>query len=79
MKKVRDDLEKGYKVDLIVTTKRGQEPLPLNEMQRRLEEMANDLSSVSKEWKGRDVRKSVGVLSLQGIPNTLTRAEVSEQ
>ncbi|TFK74354.1 hypothetical protein BDN72DRAFT_833265 [Pluteus cervinus] len=68
MKKMREDLEKGYKVDLVLTIKRGSLPtLPTpKEMNARLDEILNQFADVAKEWKAREVRKTAAVLSLQG-------------
>lgn len=64
--KARSYLEKGCKVDIVFASKKGQ-PLPKpKEMQVRLQDIASELTDVSKEWKVREVSSTMRVISLQG-------------
>ncbi|KAH7924824.1 hypothetical protein BV22DRAFT_1090180 [Leucogyrophana mollusca] len=68
--KARSELEKGYRVDIVIAPKKRQ-PLPKpSEMEARANEMAATLADIAKEWKARDVQKTITVMSFQKLPQT---------
>jgi len=66
LEKVRQELERGVRVDLVFAKKKNQALIPLEEMQARAQEIIDSLADVSKEWKDRDVRASMTAIFLQG-------------
>lgn len=66
LNKVREELMKGNRVDLVYAPKKGQ-PLPSPiEMELRAQETVDFLADVGKEWKSREVQRTVTALYLQG-------------
>lgn len=67
MERMRMELEKGSRVDLVIAHKKKQVlPKPM-EMQERVQEMVDSLADVSKEWKDREVRATITAVFLQGL------------
>ncbi|KAF8075869.1 hypothetical protein FPV67DRAFT_1469575 [Lyophyllum atratum] len=66
LEKVRQELERGARVDLIFTRKKNQPHLPPEEMQARAQEIVDSMADVAKEWKDREVRASMTAIFLQG-------------
>lgn len=66
MKKIREELERGYKVDLVFTTKKGQKAPTQQEMHERLDEIKNEMGDLAKEWKAREVRAATALMYFQG-------------
>ncbi|KAF8883429.1 hypothetical protein BD779DRAFT_1663157 [Infundibulicybe gibba] len=67
IKRVRQELEKGSKVDLVFAPKKGQ-PLPTPpEMRQRVDEVVEMLSDVAKEWKEKEFQKTAAAIFLQGL------------
>ncbi|EAU80572.1 hypothetical protein CC1G_09969 [Coprinopsis cinerea okayama7 len=65
LSKVREDLEKGYRVDIVFSPKpRARAPAQM-EMRFKLEEVRKKFDDVAKEWKAMSVDKRMGVLYLQ--------------
>lgn len=67
LKKVRSDLEKGYRVDLVFAPKSGHELPSPTEMQNRADKTVALLSDVAKEWKPRETRKTMIAIYFQGL------------
>lgn len=65
LNKVRQELEKGNKVDLVFAPKKNQAlPSPL-EIEERLRETVSLLADVGKEWRPRNIKRNVAILSFQ--------------
>jgi len=64
--KTRDELEKGNRVDLVYTTKKGQTKPTPEEMEARAQELLDLLADAGKEWQTRVVTKTTVLLHLQG-------------
>ncbi|KAF5371938.1 hypothetical protein D9615_008083 [Tricholomella constricta] len=64
--KIRQELERGARVDLVFTRKKNQTPLSIPDMQARALEVVEELADVSKEWKEREVRANMTAIFLQG-------------
>lgn len=70
LSKVRRELEKGNRVDLVYAPKKGQ-PLPNPaEMELRMQETVEKLADVGKEWKPKQVQKHMSVIYFQGHTRT---------
>jgi len=68
LKKVRAELERGIRVDLIYAPKKGQ-PFPTQEeIHLRVQETVNMMADIGKEWKPREIKKSAVAIYLQGKP-----------
>ncbi|KDQ65073.1 hypothetical protein JAAARDRAFT_146426 [Jaapia argillacea MUCL 33604] len=66
LKKVRQELVRGNRVDLVFAPKKGQKwPTP-EEMVQRANQVVDDLKDVGKEWKERAVSKHTTIIRLQG-------------
>ncbi|KAG5643261.1 hypothetical protein DXG03_001271 [Asterophora parasitica] len=67
LEKIRLELERGARVDLMFTRRKDQAHLPLPEVQARVQEIVDGLADVSKEWKDREVKASMAAIFLQGL------------
>ncbi|RDB17020.1 hypothetical protein Hypma_002051 [Hypsizygus marmoreus] len=66
LERVRHELERGSRVDLIFSHKKKQVlPTPV-EMRERVQEVVDMFADVSKEWKDREVRGTMSAIFLQG-------------
>jgi len=66
LKKVRVELERGNRVDLVYAPKKGH-PVPgPKEIQLRVQETVDMMADVGKEWKPREIERSVVVIHFQG-------------
>jgi translation initiation factor IF-3 len=66
LKKVRRELEKGNRVDLVYAPKKDQAlPSPLK-IEERLRETVDLLADVGKEWRPRNIQRNIAILSFQG-------------
>jgi len=63
--KARAELEKGCRVDIVIAPKRGQKLPKPNEMMARADEVSAMLLDIAKEWRARDVQKTITVMSFQ--------------
>ncbi|TFK43088.1 hypothetical protein BDQ12DRAFT_642483 [Crucibulum laeve] len=63
--KVRQELEKGHRVDLAFAPKKKRKLPTPEEMKERLEEIVESFADVSKEWKEREFRNNVAAIFLQ--------------
>jgi len=76
LKKARDELSEGLKVNIIFTKKKGQARMAAEEMEKTLEQVVEKLADVGKEYKDRDLRGGTSVLYLQALskpaPRTLS-------
>lgn len=83
IQKIREDLEKGNcKFDLALTTKRKQKPPPRPEMQAKLEEIAESLEDVAKQWKPYAMTYTTATLYLQSktrVSNKVSKEELMER
>ncbi|KAJ3544582.1 hypothetical protein NMY22_g2737 [Coprinellus aureogranulatus] len=82
LQKVREDLEKGNcKVDLTFMTKKRTRPPPRAEMQAKVEEIAESLEDVAKQWKPYFLSYTTATLYLQSkirVSNKVSREELME-
>ncbi|KAG1753240.1 hypothetical protein EDB19DRAFT_817866 [Suillus lakei] len=67
--KARAELEKGYRVDVVIAPRRGQKLPKPDAMAARASEIASMLLDIAKEWKTRDVQKTITVMSFQKTPS----------
>jgi len=67
--KARTELEKGYRVDIVIAPRRGQKLPKPDEMAARANEIAALLLDVAKEWRARDVQRTITVMSFQKLPS----------
>lgn len=65
--KARTELEKGCRVDIVIAPRRGQKLPKPNEMVARANEISSLLQDVAKEWRARDIQKTITVMSFQKI------------
>ncbi|GLB33278.1 putative ribosome disassembly concerning protein [Lyophyllum shimeji] len=77
LEKMRQELERGARVDLVFARKKNQAYLPLEEMQARAQDIVDSLADVAKEWKDREVRAGMTAIFLQGTGEPTT--EVSRK
>ncbi|KAF9449557.1 hypothetical protein P691DRAFT_812220 [Macrolepiota fuliginosa MF-IS2] len=75
LEKMKEELEKGYKVDLVIMPKKGVRTPGLDDMKTRAQEITTNFSEISKEWKETDFAKGNAIIYLQGIatPSTQTK------
>lgn len=66
--KARAELEKGCRVEIVIAPKRGQKLPKPNEMVARANEISSSLQDIAKEWRTRDVQKTITTMSFQRIP-----------
>jgi len=67
--KARAELEKGYRVDIVISPRKGQKLPKPDEMAARVSEIASMLLDIAKEWKARDIQKTTAVMSFQKTPS----------
>ncbi|OAX36250.1 hypothetical protein K503DRAFT_858117 [Rhizopogon vinicolor AM-OR11-026] len=67
--KARTELEKGYRVDIVIAPKRGQKLPKPDEMVARANEISSLLLDIAKEWRARDIQKTITTMSFQKIPS----------
>jgi translation initiation factor IF-3 len=83
IQKVREDLEKGNcKVDISFITKKRQRPPPRPEMQAKVEEVAESLEDVAKQWKPYALTSHNATLYLQSkirVSSKVSREELMER
>ena len=66
MGKAREELERGFRVDLVFTHKRGH-PVPSEqEMKQRLAAVVESLAGIGREWRERQFQRRTAVVYLQG-------------
>lgn len=78
LERVRVELAKGSKVDIVFTARKGQKSPPRWEMQRRLTEIAEMFSDISKEWRGKEYSRIIAAVYLQGIRQTQSEDATEE-
>jgi translation initiation factor IF-3 len=55
-------------VEIVIAPKRGQKLPKPNEMVARANEISSSLQDIAKEWRTRDVQKTITTMSFQRIP-----------
>jgi len=65
LKKVRMELERGYRIDLVYAPKTGAPMANPREMWRRVQETVDSLADIAEEWKPRDISRSITVIYLK--------------
>ncbi|KAI0069249.1 hypothetical protein BV25DRAFT_1773021, partial [Artomyces pyxidatus] len=65
MRKVRDEIARGYRVNLAFASKSGQQSPSPQEMNAKITEAVDALQDVAREWMPRDRRRDVTVVFLQ--------------
>ncbi|KAF7776782.1 hypothetical protein Agabi119p4_5175 [Agaricus bisporus var. burnettii] len=68
LERMKDDLQKGYRIDLAISPKQGTPVPQLAKMQERVEEIVSQVAELAREWQGREYTKNTAVVYLQGIP-----------
>lgn len=80
--KVKDDLQRGYKVDLVIMPKQGTRSPRFEVMKERAEEIVGQLSGIgiAKERKARYITRATSVIYLQGtaIPSAALEEEAAD-
>lgn len=67
LERMKDDLQKGYKIDLAISPKKSV-PLPGgDEMQERMQEIVSQFAGIAREWRQREYTRTTAVAYLQGI------------
>jgi translation initiation factor IF-3 len=64
LKKARQELEKGNRVDIVYAPKKGQTVPGVEEMQARMDAAAEQLQDVGKERQARTLEKSMAILHM---------------
>lgn len=67
LRKAKRDLEKGYRVVVVVTMKRGHRPSNRQELVAFADEISEALCEVGREWKEREFTERSMVLSFQKV------------
>ncbi|KAJ3476869.1 hypothetical protein NLI96_g10856 [Meripilus lineatus] len=77
LKKVRQELMKGNRVSLVFAPRKGQPPLKPEQMAAKVQETADALADIGKEWKAREMQKSTAAIHFQGIvvPSKPTKSQ----
>ncbi|KAF9076697.1 hypothetical protein BDP27DRAFT_813279 [Rhodocollybia butyracea] len=65
--RVKSELKKGTRVDLVFAPKGSQKPPPVHEMRERMQLMADKLADVGIEWKDRELQRGMGALFMQSL------------
>ncbi|KAM6495495.1 hypothetical protein JOM56_008201 [Amanita muscaria] len=79
LEKAREELEKGNRVDLVFSQKRGH-PVPSErEMRERMQTVVDSLADVGKEWKEKDFQWRMAVAFLQGTEPTRSQEKTAAQ
>ncbi|KAF8629643.1 hypothetical protein AX15_003374 [Amanita polypyramis BW_CC] len=66
LEKIREDLAKGSRVDLVFEQKKGQPSPSPQEMHERVQAVVDSLADVGKEWKDRRIQRRLAAVFLQG-------------
>ncbi|KAF8239501.1 hypothetical protein L208DRAFT_1237167 [Tricholoma matsutake] len=66
LERVREELENGFKVDLVFAPKRGQILPKPAERQMQIQEIVDMMADVGREWKSRDEGRTITAIFLQG-------------
>ncbi|KAF9457995.1 hypothetical protein BDZ94DRAFT_1271719 [Collybia nuda] len=64
--RVREELEKGHRIDLVFSHKKGQDLPTPEEMQQQVQTTVEMLADVGKEWKPPEYRGKIAAVFLQG-------------
>lgn len=67
LERVKDELRKGGRVDVVLAPKRRQKAPPPEEMRSRVQEIADSLEDVGKEWKEREIDRAIATIYLKGL------------
>jgi translation initiation factor IF-3 len=68
VRKVREELEKGNRVELVFSPKKNKRVSP-HEMEALVQEVLAQVQDVMKEWQPREVQGSQVIFHLQGTPS----------
>lgn len=80
LERMRQELEKGLRVDLVFTPKKGQVLPKPGEMQVQIQEIVDMMADVAKEWKPREKGRAVTAIFLQGTaPSALEVKKVPKK
>jgi translation initiation factor IF-3 len=79
LQKMKEDLEKGFKVDLVIMPKKNVRPPRREDMQGRADDVVAHFSDVAKEWKERDYTRTTVILYLQGTSSSPSGAADEER
>ncbi|ESK93124.1 hypothetical protein Moror_8847 [Moniliophthora roreri MCA 2997] len=66
LKRARDDLSNGGRVDIVFAPKSRQRGPPYSEMTQRMKSILEELSDVGSEWKKMEIRRGMAVIFIQG-------------
>ncbi|KIK55380.1 hypothetical protein GYMLUDRAFT_47935 [Collybiopsis luxurians FD-317 M1] len=64
--RVRAELRKGARVDLVFAPKGGQRAPPVNEMREKMRGIAEKVADVGVEWKASELQRGIGAIFVQG-------------
>lgn len=77
MKKVREGIERGMRVELVLATRQGKEAsVSPEEMGRKTREMVSMVEDVAREWRPRNMNRRVTVVYLQSKQRALPTKSV---
>ena len=65
LEKVREELTKGHRVNLVIAPKSQQPSLSRLEMEERVQYIVEKLKSVGKEWQERTFERRTAIIRLQ--------------
>ena len=63
--KVREEIEKGHRVNLVIAPKSQQPIPPRPEMEERVQHILDNLKDVAKEWQERTFERRTAIIRLQ--------------
>lgn len=67
LERVKDELRKGGRVDLVFAPKSKQKAPTPDEMQSRAQELVESLADVGREWKDREIKRGIAAIFLKGL------------
>ncbi|KAJ3570169.1 hypothetical protein NP233_g4584 [Leucocoprinus birnbaumii] len=70
LQRVKEELGRGFKVDLAIMPKKNLRPPRRDEMVERADELAEHFAGIAKEWKVRDYTRTTVVIYFQGSSNS---------
>lgn len=68
--RIREELEKGSRIDLVFSHKKGQILPTPDEMREQVRATVEMLADVGKEWKPPEIKAKIGAVYLQGTPTS---------
>lgn len=75
LEKAREDLARGFRVDIVFEHKRGQPSPSHQQMQERVQAVVDSLADVSMEWKERQIQRRIAAVFLRGTGTSSSEPE----